>query len=68
MYQLYSLLLTLGFIVLLPRFLFDTLRHGKYIAGFRERLGSLETLITRCLVGNVSREPSRSRKPAMYLP
>ncbi len=47
MYQLYSLLLTLGFIVLLPRFLFDTLRHGKYIAGFRERLGSLETLPTK---------------------
>jgi len=41
MYQLYSLLLTLGFIVLLPRFLFDALRHGKYVAGFRERLGFL---------------------------
>ncbi|HKZ01308.1 MAG TPA: 3-deoxy-D-manno-octulosonic acid transferase [Pyrinomonadaceae bacterium] len=40
MYQLYSLLLTLGFLVLLPRFLFDAFRHGKYIAGFRERLGS----------------------------
>jgi 3-deoxy-D-manno-octulosonic-acid transferase len=43
MYQLYSLLLSLGFVVLLPRFLFDALRHGKYVAGFRERLGSLET-------------------------
>src|SRR4030095_2214674 len=41
MYQIYSLLLTLGFIVLLPRFLFDAFRHGKYVAGFRERLGSL---------------------------
>ena len=40
MYQLYSLLLTLGFLVLLPRFLFDAFRHGKYTAGFRERLGS----------------------------
>jgi 3-deoxy-D-manno-octulosonic-acid transferase len=39
MYQLYSLLLTLGFLVLLPRFLFDAFRHGKYTAGFRERLG-----------------------------
>lgn len=43
MYQLYSLLLTLGFIALLPRFLFDALRHGKYTAGFRERLGSLQS-------------------------
>jgi 3-deoxy-D-manno-octulosonic-acid transferase len=41
MYQLYSLLLTLGFLVLLPRFLFDAFRHGKYTAGFRQRLGSL---------------------------
>jgi 3-deoxy-D-manno-octulosonic-acid transferase len=41
MYFVYSLLLTLGFLVLLPRFLFDAFRHGKYVAGFRERLGSL---------------------------
>jgi 3-deoxy-D-manno-octulosonic-acid transferase len=41
MYVVYSLLLTLGFLVLLPRFLFDAFRHGKYVAGFRERLGSL---------------------------
>jgi len=41
MYFVYSLLLTLGFLLLLPRFLFDGLRHGKYVAGFRERLGLL---------------------------
>jgi 3-deoxy-D-manno-octulosonic-acid transferase len=41
MYLLYSFLLTLGFFVLLPRFLFDAVRHGKYVAGFRERLGSV---------------------------
>lgn len=41
MYFLYSLLLTLGFLVLIPRFLFDALRHGKYIAGFGERLGKV---------------------------
>ena len=41
MYHMYSLLLTLGFVVLLPRFLVDALRHGKYVAGFRERFGSL---------------------------
>jgi len=41
---LYSLLLTLGFLVLLPRFLLDALRRGKYVAGFRERLGSLSPL------------------------
>ena len=44
MYFVYSLLLTLGFLVLLPRFLFDALRHGKYVAGFGERLGNLSPL------------------------
>lgn len=44
MYFVYSLLLTLGFLVLLPRFLFDAFRHGKYVAGFRERLGSLSAI------------------------
>lgn len=41
MYLLYSVLLTTGFLALLPRFLFDAARHGKYAAGFRERLGQL---------------------------
>ncbi|MFZ0061943.1 MAG: 3-deoxy-D-manno-octulosonic acid transferase [Pyrinomonadaceae bacterium] len=44
MYVVYSLLLTLGFLVLLPRFLFDALRHGKYMAGFGERLGKVAPL------------------------
>jgi len=44
MYFVYSLLLTLGFLVLLPRFLFDALRHGKYVAGFGERLGKVDPL------------------------
>jgi 3-deoxy-D-manno-octulosonic-acid transferase len=38
-YLLYSVLLTLGVIALLPRFAFDALRNGKYVAGLRERLG-----------------------------
>lgn len=41
MYLAYSLLLTLGLIVLIPYFLFQALAHGKYIAGFRQRLGSV---------------------------
>ncbi len=41
MYLLYSFLLTFGFILLLPRFLFDAVRKGKYAAGFRQRLGQL---------------------------
>ncbi len=41
MYLLYSFLLTVGFLILLPRFIFDALRHGKYAAGFRERLGGV---------------------------
>lgn len=47
MYFVYSLLLTLGFLVLIPRFLFDALRHGKYVAGFSERLGKLSSLQTK---------------------
>lgn len=40
-YALYSLLLTFGFILLLPRFAIDALRNGKYVTGLRERLGNL---------------------------
>src|SRR6185312_12532976 len=42
MYLAYSLLLGLGFAIMLPKFLLDALRHGKYISGLRQRLGSLE--------------------------
>lgn len=41
MYFLYSIVLTLGFIILLPRFLFDAVTKGKYAAGFKQRLGFL---------------------------
>jgi 3-deoxy-D-manno-octulosonic-acid transferase len=41
MYLAYSLLLSLGLLVLLPRFLFQALAHGKYIDGLRQRLGSV---------------------------
>lgn len=41
MYVIYSLLLVLGFLILLPRFFLDAFRHGKYVAGFGERLGWL---------------------------
>lgn len=44
MYLAYSLLLSLGLLVLLPRFLFQALAHGKYIAGLRQRLGSVPTV------------------------
>ena len=44
MYLVYSLLLTLGLIVLIPRFLFQALAHGKYLPGVRQRLGSLPPL------------------------
>lgn len=44
MYFVYRLLLTLGFLVLLPRFILDAFRHGKYVAGFSERLGNLAPL------------------------
>jgi 3-deoxy-D-manno-octulosonic-acid transferase len=41
MYLAYSLLLSLGLLVLTPHFLFQALAHGKYIAGLRQRLGSV---------------------------
>lgn len=41
MYFLYSALLTFGFLILLPRFAVDALRHGKYITGLKQRLGKL---------------------------
>ncbi|MDQ3181898.1 MAG: 3-deoxy-D-manno-octulosonic acid transferase [Acidobacteriota bacterium] len=41
MYFLYSILLTFGFIFLMPRFLFDAVRKGKYTDGFWQRLGYL---------------------------
>ena len=44
MYVIYSLLLGLAFLILLPRFLIDAVRHGKYVAGFRERLGALSPI------------------------
>ena len=44
MYLLYSLLLSLGLVVLIPHFLFQALAHGKYIAGLRQRLGSVPTI------------------------
>ena len=41
MYLGYSLLLSLGLIILIPHFLFQALAHGKYISGLRQRLGSI---------------------------
>jgi 3-deoxy-D-manno-octulosonic-acid transferase len=43
-YFFYSLLLTVGFLVLLPRFAIDALRSRKYITGLRERLGHLPAI------------------------
>ncbi|HEX8723682.1 MAG TPA: 3-deoxy-D-manno-octulosonic acid transferase [Pyrinomonadaceae bacterium] len=41
MYFLYSILLGIGVLALLPRFLLDATRHGKYAAGLGERAGRL---------------------------
>jgi len=41
MFFFYSIIYTLAFIVLSPRFLFDALFNGKYAAGFKQRLGFL---------------------------
>ena len=44
MYLLYSLLLTTGFLALLPWFAIDALRTRKYVTGLRQRLGLLPTI------------------------
>jgi 3-deoxy-D-manno-octulosonic-acid transferase len=46
MYLLYSFLLTLGVVALLPRFVIDAFRHGKYVQGLSERLGQLPAVET----------------------
>ena len=54
MYLAYSLLLTLGLLILFPYFLFQALIHGKYLSGLRQRLGSLK-------------EIKRSSRPVIWL-
>ncbi len=54
MYLLYSLLLTIGFIVLLPRFAIDAFRNRKYVTGLGQRLGNIHTF-------------SDSRSPLIWL-
>lgn len=45
MYLAYSLLLSLGLLVLIPYFLYQALAHGKYLEGLRQRLGSLSPTV-----------------------
>ena len=44
MYFIYSALLTVGFIVLLPKFVSDALRSRKYITGLSQRLSNLPVI------------------------
>ncbi|HSE21386.1 MAG TPA: 3-deoxy-D-manno-octulosonic acid transferase [Pyrinomonadaceae bacterium] len=44
MYLAYSLLLTVGLLVLIPHFIYQALAHGKYLSGLRQRLGSIPEL------------------------
>ena len=41
MYFLYSIALTLGVLVMLPRFAWDAIRHGKYVEGLGQRFGNI---------------------------
>ena len=52
MYLAYSLLLSLGLLVLLPYFVFQALAHGKYLDGLRQRLG---------------RVPQTNRQPVIWV-
>lgn len=44
MYLLYSFALTILFLALLPYFIYQAMRHGKYAGSFKERLGWLPVL------------------------
>ncbi len=46
MFFLYSLIYTLAFVLLSPRFLFDIVTRGKYAAGFGQRLGFLPEFVS----------------------
>jgi 3-deoxy-D-manno-octulosonic-acid transferase len=46
MYWIYSALLAAGLLVSLPYWLFQILRHGKYHAGFGERMGRIPPRLT----------------------
>lgn len=50
MYLAYSLLLSLGLLVLIPHFIFQALAHGKYIAGLRQRLGAVPSINGRPVI------------------
>ncbi|HYP25816.1 MAG TPA: glycosyltransferase N-terminal domain-containing protein, partial [Blastocatellia bacterium] len=41
MYLFYSLIISLLFVALLPYFIYNALRHGKYSGSFRQRMGRL---------------------------
>ncbi len=45
MFLIYNFLLTIGYLLLLPQFLFDLIRKGKYAAGFRQRFGVLPEFV-----------------------
>ena len=53
MHLLYSFCFTLGFILLLPYFLYQGLFHKKYFAGLGQRLGFLPTELTRQTKGGI---------------
>src|SRR2546421_714668 len=44
---LYSLLFTVGILAMLPLFLLDALRHGKYITGLKERARGMPPIDAR---------------------
>ncbi|HEY2960845.1 MAG TPA: 3-deoxy-D-manno-octulosonic acid transferase [Pyrinomonadaceae bacterium] len=50
MYLAYSLLLSLGLLLLTPYFLLQALAHRKYIDGLRERLGFLPAINTQPVI------------------
>lgn len=50
MYLAYSLLLSLGLLVLIPHFIFQAVAHGKYIAGLKQRLGSVPSVKGRPVI------------------
>lgn len=66
-YLLYSFLLAMGMLVTLPYWLYQILRHGKYGAGFAERVGRVPARILATKPYSPDGPQDKSRKPIIWV-
>jgi 3-deoxy-D-manno-octulosonic-acid transferase len=68
MYFLYSVLLALAMLVTLPYWVFQMLRHGKYRAGFWERLGRVPLRLRTASLETASAQRVSSNPVSQFRP